>query len=390
MSTGGLSNVPKRRVALVINGLGAGGLERQALTLAEHLGADPRVDLELIHLKNEGSLASDPLALSAKRWTPNFSSGLDLTGALRLGVHFKQLGIDVAIASNQYPTVMSVLARRLVSSPIRLFSAFHSVPTGIGSGLRDRAMLELYDYCLSYCEGLVFVGHKQRDLWTERGFGRRVHSTVIPNGIEPLRYWPPRDSTIRVDFGWSPAEFVVGLCAALRPEKRVEDLVDSVAIAVSRGVPLRLLVIGDGPRRDEIAIRIKEKLPVGVGQMVGFQSDVVPFIHACDAMALVSEAEAFSISVLEAMACGKPVVLTNVGGATEQIESGRHGYVVPVRSPELLAARLEQIWRNGEAAALGEAARVRLNSEFSVETMTSRYADLLLPSGPDIVPYQGM
>jgi glycosyltransferase involved in cell wall biosynthesis len=384
------SIAPNRRVALVINGLAAGGLERQALTLAKHLGEDHRIDLELIHLKNEGSLVLDPVALSLKTWSPKFNSGLDLSGAVRLGAYLKQRGFEVAIAYNQYATLMTVLARCLCSVRMQVYSAFHSVPDGIGGGLRDRARLELYDHCLSYCEGLVYVSQKQKDAWTARGFARRVHAAVITNGIDPSLYWPPPDSTIRVDLGWSPAEFVVGLCAALRPEKRVEDLVEAAAIAIARGIPLRLLIIGDGPRRDQIAARIEQTLPAGAARMVGFQSDVAQFVHACDVMALVSDAEAFSLSVLEAMACGKPVVLTDVGGATEQIESGRHGYVVPTRSPAVVAERLEQIWRDGEAEALGEAARTRLRSEFSVQAMTARYAELLLPSGPDFAPQHGV
>jgi glycosyltransferase involved in cell wall biosynthesis len=95
-------------------------------------------------------------------------------------------------------------------------------------------------------------------------------------------------------------------------------------------------------------------------------------------MALVSDAEAFSISILEAMACGKPVVATDVGGAAEQIESGKHGYVVPPRSPELVANSIDRLWRSGEAAVFGAAARARLVREFSVQAMTSQYARLLI------------
>lgn len=374
------------KVALIINGLGAGGLERQALTLARHLQSDHGIDAELIHLKDHGPLLTDSATLAGTTWSPRFGAGLDLRGIWRLGARLRQSGARAAIASNQYATLMAVVARRLGHAPVNLFSGFHSVPEHIGPGLRSRVMLALYDRCLSACDGLVYVSHRQRQQWTEQDLGKGVPSSVIPNGIDPARYWPAPRADLRSDFGWAASDFVVGLCAALRPEKRVEDLVTAVSIALKTGVPLRLLIIGDGPRRAQIASQIEQTLPPGTARMVGFQLDVVPFIHSCDAMALVSDAEAFSIAILEAMACGKPVVATDVGGAAEQIESGEHGYVVPPRSPDVVAERLERLWRCGEAAALGGAARARLVREFSVQAMTSRYAALLLPPRPGSVP----
>jgi glycosyltransferase involved in cell wall biosynthesis len=374
------------KIALIVNALGAGGLERQALTLARHLHSDHGIDAELIHLKDQGPLVADSSSLPGSTWSPGFSSGLDLRGIWRLGTRLQQGSFSSAIASNQYATLMAVLARRMRRVPVALYSGFHSVPEHIGPGVRSRTMLYLYDRCLSVCNGLVYVSHRQQQQWGQLGLGRRVQSSVIPNGIDPSRYWPPVGANIRQEFGWAPSDFVVGLCAALRPEKRGEDLVTAVSIALQRGVPLRLLIIGDGPRREQIATQIEQTLPSGVARMVGFQPDVVPFIHACDTMALVSDAEAFSIAILEAMACGKPVVATDVGGAAEQIESGRHGYVVPVRSPEAVAERLERMWRRGEAPALGDAARLRLVHEFSVQAMTSRYVELLVPTAKGAAP----
>ena len=80
---------------------------------------------------------------------------------------------------------------------------------------------------------------------------------------------------------------MVGLCATLRPEKRVEDLVQGVALARAQGVPARLLVVGDGPCRAGIEAAVQAQLPDGSARLVGFQADVVPFLRACDVMALV-------------------------------------------------------------------------------------------------------
>jgi glycosyltransferase involved in cell wall biosynthesis len=147
-----------------------------------------------------------------------------------------------------------------------------------------------------------------------------------------------------------------------------------------------LLVIGDGPQRAIVESAMAEAGLQRFSHITGLQPDVAPFIHACDAMALVSSAEAFSMSVLESMACGKPVVLTEVGGAAEQIEQGVHGYRVPVGRPEAVADCLLKLWQEGSAARLGAHGRERLRHEFSLQRMLDDYGALFRGAGPARVP----
>lgn len=364
-----------RRVALVVNALGTGGVERQMLALASGLPRD-RFEVELIAVQPGGSLVDVARSAGVPTWCAGATRGIELGAVRRFGTHLRQRRFDVLMAANQYATLMSRAAVAVGVRPGLLLSAFHSSPALIGGGAKDRVRLALYRASLRSFDGLVYVSRRQRDEWQRLGFGGRTLSTVIHNGIDLARFEAAPRRNVRSERGWSAQDFVVGLCAALRPEKRPTDLVQAAALLAKQGVPVRLLFIGDGPERAAIE---REAAAYGMADRVtvtGLQADVAPFIHACDVMTLVSASEAFSIAVLEAMACGKPLVLTEVGGAAEQIEEGVHGYCVPVGDPPAIADRLLRLWRDGSAARLGANARQRAQAEFSLRHMVDEYGRL--------------
>lgn len=361
------------KLSLVANSFGAGGAERHTMTLAERLSA-ARFSCEFVPLKAHGDLSGEQ---RVPVWSPQASQGLDVGAVRRLAAHWEQAGTDVVLAANDYATVMSWLATRLMRHRPRVVSVFHSSPGHFSGGRKDQFRLGLYAWVLRRCAELVFVSDLQQSAWREVGFAPRVASRRIYNGIDLEQFSVMDDTAVRAELGWNAGDFVVGVCARLRPEKRVEDVVAAASLLVSQGVPGRLLVIGDGPERARLEATAAQLLPSGTAAFVGYRSDVVPLVSACDVMTLASDVEAFSISVLESMACGKAMVLTDVGGACEQVETGIHGFVVPTRSPVEIADRLARIWRTGEAAVMGQRARERVTKMFSLESMLDGYEQLL-------------
>jgi glycosyltransferase involved in cell wall biosynthesis len=362
-----------RRVALITSTLGTGGVERQLLTLAAHLDRGEFTP-ELVSLKNRGPLAAEAQRLGIPHWSADAADGLDLGAVRRLGRRLAQSGYETVLAANQYGGSMLRMAVAMSRRPGLMLAAFHSSPALIGHGWRDQVRLHAYRASLRGFDRLLYVSRQQRAEWQARGFATRLPSDVIYNGIDVARFaaLPQRD--VRNELGWLPTDFVVGLCAALRPEKRVHDLLEAAAQLLAQGVPLRLLLIGDGVERQSIERRAAQLGVAGRMHLAGMQSDVAAYIHACDVMTLVSSSEAFSISVLEAMACGKPLVLTRVGGAAEQIEPGHSGYLVDVGMPAQVADRLAHIWQTGEAPRLGANARSKVERDFSLARMVERYA----------------
>ncbi|MBK8286533.1 MAG: glycosyltransferase, partial [Ahniella sp.] len=120
----------------------------------------------------------------------------------------------------------------------------------------------------------------------------------------------------------------------------------------------RCLVIGDGEERANVERRIAELGLESAVVIVGFQSDVRPWVAACDVMAIVSHAvETFSISALESMALERPMIMSRIGGAEEQVSDGVNGFVFDAGDIGALTDCLRKCSDSAERVRLGTNAR---------------------------------
>ncbi|HYL79884.1 MAG TPA: glycosyltransferase [Candidatus Acidoferrum sp.] len=139
-----------------------------------------------------------------------------------------------------------------------------------------------------------------------------------------------------------------------------------------------MLLVGRGP--EEASLRsCASSLGVAARvEFVGEQGDVVPYLHRMDVYVQSSVAEGMPNSVLEAMACGLPVVATSVGGTLELVLDGETGLLVPPGDPAALAdAMLKLLEARELAEALGRAGRARVESHFGEGLMLRRMEELL-------------
>ena len=137
-------------------------------------------------------------------------------------------------------------------------------------------------------------------------------------------------------------------------------------------------MIGDGPMRGEIEERAR-RLGVAADIVItGFQQDVRPFVAACDTAVLTSFTEAFSLAAIEAMAMGKPVVHSEVGGAAEMIRPGREGFLYPIGDTGALVERLAALADPAMRGRMGAKARETVEAQFSERAMVDRYENLLI------------
>ena len=115
----------------------------------------------------------------------------------------------------------------------------------------------------------------------------------------------------------------------------------------------------------------------GAVTLTGYSHDVRPWIGACDALCLVSDHETFSLAILEGMACGLPVVATQVGAVEEQISDGLDGLLVPAGDVGALADALWQLRDPALRRQMGQRARRKVLARFDLLGMNSRYLDLV-------------
>jgi glycosyltransferase involved in cell wall biosynthesis len=112
--------------------------------------------------------------------------------------------------------------------------------------------------------------------------------------------------------------------------------------------------------------------------ITGLQQEVRPFVAACDTVALTSFTEAFSLAAIEAMALGKPVVHSEVGGAAEMIRPGRNGFLFPVGDTAALVERLAALSDRAMCERMGAKAREAVEAQFSERAMVERYEKMLM------------
>jgi L-malate glycosyltransferase len=223
------------------------------------------------------------------------------------------------------------------------------------------------------------VCENQRDYWRDRGL-RAAADGVVHNGID-IDYFSDRQTAqdrgaLRASFGFAPRDTVIGLCSSMRPEKAHGDLLQAIALLRARGVTVKALFIGDGPERGAIENQVHE---LGLREHVvitGMQSDVRPYIGCCDVMTLVSHAiETFSLAALESMALAKPLVMSDIGGASEQVLHGQTGLLFEPGDIPALAEHLHTLTGESVRARMGAAAQRRVRQQFTVESMTAGFTE---------------
>jgi glycosyltransferase involved in cell wall biosynthesis len=274
----------------------------------------------------------------------------------------------------------ALLAVRRAHRPVRLVEVFHT--TGFGQPLVSRLRMLLNNFMFRRCDLVIYVSQKQREYWRARGL-RAKRDTVIQNGIDADyfidRSTPQQRAATRAEFGFLPTDFVIGICAALRAEKAHGDLLRAVRRVRDTGVSAKVLIIGDGPRRHEIERQIEELQLKGHAVIAGHRTDVRPYIACCDVMTLTSHAvETFSIAALESMALGKPMVLTRIGGAEEQVRHGTNGFLYERGDVVALAQLLRRLTAATDRLSMGAVAARDVRERFTIQRMIDRFSEELL------------
>lgn len=371
-----------RRINLlfIVNSIGIGGAEKHVIALLNKLDTT-RFRLSLAYLKNEGALLSqlNSERLEGRVFCCNVSSKVDMRAARQLATYICDDTVDIVVCTNTYSLLYGWLARIVARRQPRLVEVFHTTELGSTKG---KLQMLFYRPFFRVCDMLVYVCETQKKYWLSRML-RAKHDAVIHNGIDVEHftdnYTSEAKNLLRQSYGFSADDYVVGLCAFMRPEKAHGDLLKAIANLRAAGLEVKCLFIGDGPER----LRIEEKInTMGLAQHVkitGLLADARPAIAACNVMALVSHhIETFSIAALEAMALGKPMVMSEIGGAAEQVIHGENGYLYKRGDISALADALHQLMESKKCGQMGDRARSMVAQRFSLATMVDAYDRLFV------------
>jgi glycosyltransferase involved in cell wall biosynthesis/ribosomal protein S18 acetylase RimI-like enzyme len=207
-----------------------------------------------------------------------------------------------------------------------------------------------------------------------KGKARAEQVTTIPNAIDASRLDRPgvRDA-VRAGLGLSPAQPVLVMVARLREPKTPEVLIESVRRLREDWPELVCLFVGDGPQEAALQQQIARDGLQPAVRLLGRRGDVPDLLAASDVFVLSTYSEGMSISVLEAMAAGLPVIASRVGGMEELVQPERTGVLVPPHDPEVLSGAIRRLLADPVGRRqMGAAARARIAEEFSVERHAER------------------
>jgi glycosyltransferase involved in cell wall biosynthesis len=358
-----------------------GGAEMHTISLLNQL--DPgRFRLSLAYLHDEHQLIEkiDRNRVNGAVFCCHVIRNIDWKAARRLGEYVRDESVDIIVCANFYPLLYGWIARWMSGRAVHIVEVCHSIWSHLRS-LKAKLQMLVYAPLLRITPMLVYVCENQRRHWRRRLIAAR-DDVVIHNCIDTNHfnngYTSDEITAFRRSHDLAETDYVVGLCAVMRPEKAHGDLLEAAALARRRGVNVKCLLIGDGRERAAIEAKIK-RLKLGEHvSITGLVSDVRLALAACDVLVFASHSETFSIAALESMAMGKPVVMTDVGGASEQVVPGENGFLFQLGDVFALAGHIAQLADRPRRQQMGRRARSTVAEKFSLGVMVGAYERLFM------------
>ena len=357
-SRGATSDVPL--VCHVSLGLSTGGLERLLVDFAK-FGDVSRYRTAFVALHDTGRPAEDIVACGGQVHALRMQGRGRLAVVRRLSGLFRELGVDVVHTHNAYPHLVGTAAARIAGIRAVVHTRHGQ---RFGHGWKSRWSFKLASWG---ARRIVAVSDDAARLCVaEDGLPRRK-VVRIWNGIDCDRF------AFR-----GPASAPVAISVArLSREKDFPTLLRAVGLMRGRHPDFRLRIVGNGPEMEGLLALRRELGLEDIVELTGERSDVPELLAQAGFFVTSSLTEGVSLTLLEAMAVGLPILATAVGGNPEVVDDGVTGMLVPSASPELLAAGIERMLASrGEWSTMAEAARKRVLAHFDVRTMLGNYENL--------------
>lgn len=210
----------------------------------------------------------------------------------------------------------------------------------------------------------------------------RVHT--IPSAVDTARYRPDPAAAarLRAAFAWPADALVVAVVAQLIPRKGHALLFAELPALIAREPRLRVACFGRGAREHELAALISRLALARHVRLAGFRSDLPELLPGADVLVHPATREGLGVAVLEALACGVPVVAFDAGGVADVVTEGVHGRLVEAGDAPALGAALAALAADPEARrAFGAAGRAHVERRFSIERMVDRHLELYAQIG---------
>jgi glycosyltransferase involved in cell wall biosynthesis len=357
------------RVLQVVLSLSPGGTERLIIELASRLHASHPTSVCCLDAPGAwaAELTAKEIGVQALQRQPGFQPGLARAIARAAGQHRATV-----VHAHQYsPFVYTALARAWRPGVPLVFTEHGRLTDALPSPKRRLANRVLSRLATR----VVSVSRELGSHMAAEGFPASS-IRVIYNGIEPGPVPTPAERLrARQSLGVSDGTVVIGSVGRLDPVKDFSSLI-AATILVAKNRPVMTFIVGDGAERQRLEGQVRESQAPSCVKLLGHRDDARQLLPACDVYVNSSVSEGISLTILEAMAAGLPVVATRVGGTPEVVTESA-GRLVPARDTEALAGAIAALAADeGLRRSMGVSARARVEQDFRLDRMVREYAEL--------------
>ena len=333
---------PKIRVLHLVEDLGIGGLEKVVASIAIGLNKN-KYEVEVWCLAKGGEIADELIAknISVKiLGLNNYHNPLQI---ILLAKHLKRSKIDIIHSHGYFANTFGRLASILARVPARIV---HIHTTDYIHKKKNFLVEKLLSH---FSEKIICVSNSVKDFVDQKlGItGRKV--CLVYNGCCMNGTSKDDHKFSRFTLGLAKDDFVIIVVASLVPNKGHRVLVDAMKDLVLQFKKLRLLIVGDGPLRSELEAYVSDLRLSEHIFFAGLQKKIFPYLKASDVFVLPSiKREGFGIALIEAMALGKPVIGSDLGGIREIIDDHKTGILFPPGDSKKLADSIKNLIVNKE------------------------------------------
>jgi glycosyltransferase involved in cell wall biosynthesis len=293
---------------------------------------------------------------------------MDLSAAWRLSRLIKQLRPDVIHAHDPHGVAMAALA---LSMSTQLDKPPLVAARRVDFHIKGNA-LSRWKYRQVDC--FICASEAIRKMLIADGVPP-VRVVTIHEGIDIAHVEAAPAANLHAEL-WLPHNApVVGNVAALVPHKGQRYLIEAARLVVQEMPDVRFVILGEGELREQLERQVNEHHLQKHVLLPGFRTDVIGLIKGFDLFAMSSLTEGLGTSLLDAMACARPIVATTAGGIPEVVEDGVNGLLVPPRDHAALASAIVRMLKDAQLRRrIGEAGLARVTAKFTVDTMVEQTA----------------
>lgn len=357
------------KVMLLAVGLEVGGTETHILELASRIDR-AKYDVMVCSLKSGGCMADELRGRGIRVVSLEGVGPYDVRVLFRLWRLLRVERPDVVQSFLFWANLSARLLGRL-SHAVRVICSYHDEVVSEGWWIRaiDRLTFR-WSHAVVCCSEAV-----RRSIAARIG-GRLVRPTIIPFGVD-VHGFVATDIATRQELGLRNSGPIIGtVCRLVEPKKGLSVLLKAVAELTKRhGDPgCQLLIVGDGPSRRLLEAMTEDMHLSPWVIFAGSRRDISRILPIVDAFVLPSLYEGFGIAILEAMAAGKPVVATAVGGIPEFVVAEETGILVEAGSVIALADAITRLLNDPDRArCMGVNGRARVHQAFQIAAVVRRH-----------------